>query len=269
MDFQRIFPLFQPFGLDPFCLRKKFLVFNLVNRNLKIKYRRSVLGVFWTLLAPLSVAMVYYFVFKVILNVQVPHYLAFIITGVLPWTFVAQSLMEGVESIVGAWALVSKVPIPTQVFPYVGTLTNLITLLTAVPIMIGVSIFSGVSLGYSLLTLPFFFLSLFILTYFISFSLAVGFVYFRDLRHMMTIIIQLWFYGTPVLYSENMIPAKYHWVLYVNPYALIFAGIHRILVEGKWPLPDQILGPCIWVFLITALGLGIQKYLCSGLVERI
>src|SRR3954453_19323172 len=94
---------FRPLGIDFFCLGKKFLVYNMVSRNLKIKYRRSVLGVFWTLLSPIAMTVVYYFVFKVILQVRMPHYLVFILSGVLPWTFFSQSLSEGMESIAGSW----------------------------------------------------------------------------------------------------------------------------------------------------------------------
>src|SRR5689334_7103760 len=101
----------RPLGVDLFCLGKKFLVFNLVSRNLKLKYRRSVLGVFWTLLSPIAMGMVYYFIFKVILKVQMPYYLAFILSGVLPWTFFNQTILEGLESVVGSWSIVTKVPI--------------------------------------------------------------------------------------------------------------------------------------------------------------
>src|SRR4051794_1756265 len=96
----QLLAVFQPFGIDLFCLGKKFLVFNLVSRNLKIKYHRSVLGLFWTLINPLAITLIFYFVFKVVLNVQIPHYLAFILSGMLPWSFFNQTMMEGMEAIV-------------------------------------------------------------------------------------------------------------------------------------------------------------------------
>lgn len=262
-------PVLRPFGVDLFCLGKKFLVFNLVSRNIKTKYRRSVLGLFWTFLSPLAMAAVYYFVFKVVLRVQMEHYLIFILAGVLPWSFFSQTVLEGMESIVGNWGLVSKVPVPLQIFPYVGSLTNLVTLALATPILIGAALISGVSLGPSLVLLPAYFLALFLISYCFSLILAVAFVFFRDLRHLMGIILQLWFYGTPVIYDESMIPAKYHWVLYLNPVAYVFSALHKVLVKGEWP--DFMTAGIVsfWTLLALAVALGVQKRFGRGLVENI
>lgn len=109
--------LLYPLGVDLFCFGKKFLVFNLVAKNLRTKYRRSILGILWTLAAPLSMAIVYYFVFKVVLQVKQPYYIVLILTGVLSWNFFGQTLVEGTDAILGSWGLLSKVPIPLPVFP--------------------------------------------------------------------------------------------------------------------------------------------------------
>src|SRR6202035_5870261 len=131
------------FGIDIFCVSKKFLVFNLVGRNLKVKYRRSVLGVLWTLLSPLATVMIFYFVFKVILKVQIPHYMAFLVSGVLPWSFFSQTINEGMDSIVGNAGIAAKVPVPIQIFPLVGAITNFITLFLALPVILGISILTS------------------------------------------------------------------------------------------------------------------------------
>ncbi|MEK7691631.1 MAG: ABC transporter permease, partial [Bdellovibrionota bacterium] len=165
---------------DLFCVGKKFLVFNLVARNLKVKYRRSVFGIFWTLLSPLAMATVFYFVFKIILQVTIPHYLVFVLSGMLPWTFFAQTVMEGLESIVGNGSLITKVPVPTHVFPFVGTVTNLITLVLALPILILVAIISEAPIGGPPLLLGVYVFALFFITYGVSLLAAVAFVYFRD-----------------------------------------------------------------------------------------
>ncbi len=269
MTFQELSRVLQPFGLDPFCVGKKFLIFNLVSKNLKVKYRKSALGALWTLLVPIAMALVYYFVFKVILKVQLPHYLAFIVTGIFIWNFVAMTLLEGMESIVGNWGLLSKVPIPTQIFPYVGALTNLVNLAISFPILIAVSLLSGVPLGPSLILIPFLFINLFLITYSLSLTFAIVFVYLRDLRHIMGIIIQLWFYATPVIYNESMIPPKYTWILYLNPYSALIISFHRILVDGKWPNPSEIITIAMWSFITFFFSLMIQKFLGQQLIEKI
>lgn len=259
----------QPLGVDLFCFGKKFLVFNMVSRNLKIKYRRSVLGLFWTLLTPMAMAAIYYFVFKVILNIQVPNYLIFILSGVLPWTFFGQTVMEGMDALVGNLGLISKVPVPLQVFPYVGSITNLVTLGFSMPILLGAALFSNVSLGPSLIMLIFLFGALFMLAYTISLALAIAFVYFRDLKHLMGIVMQLWFYATPVIYEESMIPPKYKWILFLNPVGSIFTGIHQILGRGQWPSRNELIATAAWTIFATFATAFLHKNCGSELVERI
>ncbi len=261
--------LLQPAGVDLFCTGKKFLVYNMVGRNLKIKYRRSFLGFFWTLLNPLAMALVFYFVFKVILKVQIPHYMAFILSGMLPWSFFSQSVIENMESLVGNIGLLTKVPIPVQAFPFVGTITNAITLTLALPILLGVALITDVQLGPSLLSLGFFIPALFLITYGLSLLLAVTFVYFRDLRHIIGILMQLWFYATPVVYNESMIPERFKWISYANPVGCIFTAFHHIIVYGTWPTQDQVVTTSLWVILFLTLAAFVRKFLCNELVEQL
>lgn len=236
--------LLKPFGIDLFCVGKKFLVFNMVSRNIKIKYRRSVLGILWTLVSPMAQAAILYFVFKVVLKIQIPHYLAFILSGVLPWAFFSQTLSEGADSLVGSVSLITKVPVPVQIFPYVGAMTNLVTLIFALPILIASALLSDVALGPSVVLILPYFAALFLMVYGMSLILGILQVYFRDLRHLITIVIQIWFYGTPVIYDASMIPAKYKWVIYANPIGSAFMGLHTIFGQGKWP---SLTGSCVFM----------------------
>lgn len=265
----RIFPFLKPAGFDIFCVDRKFLVFNLVARNLKIKYRRSILGIFWTLLSPLGMAAVYYLVFKVVLNIQVEHYPAFILSGVLPWAFFAQTTSEGMESVVGSWGLLSKVPIPGQLFPFVGAVTNFVTLIISLPIPIGAAILSGTPLGPSIVLLPFYMLLLFLFTYGFSLIAAIAFVYFRDLRHLLNIFLQIWFYGTPVLYAESMIEDKFPALLYLNPLGGIFSGIHTVLIYGGWPKPELLAAALGWTTLALSIPVLLNRRVLQNIVEKI
>jgi ABC-type polysaccharide/polyol phosphate export permease len=261
--------LFFPFGVDIFCFGKKFLVYNLVGRNLITKYRRSILGILWTLASPLSMAIVYYFVFKIVLQVQQPYYIVLILGGVLPWTFFSQTIVEGTDSIVGGAGLLSKVPIPLPVFPFVGALTNLVTLFFSSPILIGAALLSGAPIGPSIIMLPFCYLILFLITYSISYTLGVASVYLRDLRHVTAIVMQVWFYATPVLYRQSMIPEKYRWILFVNPIGQIFAAFQTILTTGEWPDPITLGPSIIWAISLVTLVCLLHKYYFKEVVERI
>lgn len=261
--------LLQPFGVDLFCTGKKFLVFNLVSRNLKIKYRRSIFGFFWTILNPLATAMVFYLVFKVFLKVAIPNYLVFILCGIFPWTFFSGTLLENMESLVGNQGLLSKIPIPLHIFPYVGSVTNLVTLFLSLPILMGAAIFTGVPLGPSVVLLPLLFFALFLLAYSFSMILSIAFVYFRDLRHIMGILMQIWFYGTPVIYDESMVPENFKWLLYANPVALIFTELRHILVHGEWPDPARLASVAAWTLGVLTVGLLVQKNFSESLVEQL
>jgi ABC-type polysaccharide/polyol phosphate export permease len=257
------------FGVDYFCLGRKFLVFNLVGRNLKVKYRRSVLGVLWTLLSPLAMALTYYLVFKMVMKVQIPHYVAFVLSGILPWSFFSQTVMEGVDSVAGNGALITKVPVPIQVFPLVGTLTNLVTLSFAVPILIGASLVTGVVLGPSVVLLVYYFLALFLFAYSLSVVFGILYVFFRDLKHLMGIGMQLWFYATPVIYSVEMVPARFRWIVYVNPVGTAFVALHRILSRGEWPSYPEVWVTAAWVVALSCVALGVYKLAAQDVAENI
>ena len=263
----RTYAYLKPFGIDYFCLGRKFLVVNMVDRNLKIKYRRSFFGLFWTLLSPLAMAGIYYFVFKLVMRIQMPHYLAYVLSGVLPWTFLSASIMEGLDSLAGNAALVSKVPIPIQVFPFVGTLTNLVTLALALPILIGASLLSGVGLSPEFVMVLFYFAALFLIAYSLALILGIYFVYFRDLKHIIGLLMQLWFYATPVLYNVEMVPRKFYWIMYVNPVGMIFVALHRILSQGSGTTALEMGVTFLWVLGLTGAALAAYKASAATVAE--
>ncbi len=259
----------RPFGIDVFCTGKKFLVFNLVGRNLKVKYRRSALGLLWTLAHPLSMTAIYFFVFKVILKVQIPHYLVFMLSGILSWNFFASSVSEGLESLVGNMGILTKIPVPVQVFPFSGTVTNLVTWLLSFPILIGAGLISGAYPGWAMISLPYFIVALFVIAYSLSVVLGIAFVYFRDLRHILSLILQAWFYGTPVIYNAEMIPVQYRWILFMNPVGHIFTAIHGIFVENRFPSVIELLMSGVWSTFMLLAALMIYKRLSGGLIENL
>lgn len=269
MNYATLLSKFQPMGVDLFCTSKKFLVFNLVSRNLKIKYRRSLLGLLWTLAHPLAMTAIYYFVFKVILQVKMAHYLVFMLSGVLTWSFFSATLSEGLESLVGNFGLLTKVPIPIQVFSYVGTITNVVTWILSLPVLLSAAWISGTGMGWSLFVLPYFVVLLFLVSYGVSLILSMAFVFFRDLRHILGLGLQLWFYATPVIYDESMIPEKYKWLLNLNPVAKIFTGIHGIFVEGRWPSQSELGVPFLWTLAIVLLALFLRRRWSDQLVENL
>ena len=249
--------LIKPFDFDVFCTGKKFLIFNLVSRDLKIKYRRSFLGFFWTILHPLALCGIYYLVFQVFLKITVPNYVIFILSGVIPWTFFSTSIIEGTDTLLGNASLLTKVPVPPQTFPLVACLTNFITFMLAIPIVIGFGLASGISYGVQLIWLPAISLILFAFAHSLSLILSVAYVHLRDLKHAIGLMIQVWFYATPILYRPEMVPKHLQFLIHLNPLGGLFCSFHRVFL-GEWPLASELGTSALWAFALYFLALLVQ-----------
>jgi len=216
-----------------FGLKNKFIIYNLVSRNLKLRYRKSILGIFWTMLIPGITAIVYFLVFQFVMKINLPNYLFFLLLGLIPWTFLSGALTLGLESIVVNHPILNKVPVPPFVFPFSEILTAFLNLLFALPVLTLVALLMDVHISIYWCLFPIYLGILFLMTYFITLTMSVLYVYFRDLRHIVSVLMQLWFYGTPVIYESAMIPEKYQFVLYLNPVALIFHGLHESVIHSR------------------------------------
>jgi len=235
--------------LELFSLHRKFLVYNLVMRNLKVKYRRSVLGFLWTLLIPLSQAAIYYIVFLKILRIQIEHYVPFILSGVMFWTFFANTLSEGMESLLINSSLLTKIPIPLQTFPWVAALSHGINLALAIPVIVIAMLLDGISLTPAFLLVPALLGGILVIAFGISLTFALVMVFFRDLRYVLALLLQVWMYATPVFYREQMIPESMRWILWANPIGLIFSSLHKVVLLGVPPPASELLGIFGWVLV--------------------
>lgn len=251
-----------------FCLHRKFLIFNLVRRNLKLKYRQSVLGILWTVLVPAASALVYYAVFLHVMKVNIPNYFLYVISGILPWAFFSTSITIGMEAIVGNHSLLNKIPIPSHVFPFTEVITNFINLLLALPVVVFIFLIYGAPGGWSILIVPFFLALLFLQSYGFVLILSVLFVYFRDLRHLMSVVIQMWLYLTPILYQIEMLPEGARKWIWLNPLAYIFDGINSAVVFGVVNF-ERIIVSLTWSFIILVLGFVVSEGCRQNLVEGI
>ncbi|RYZ92869.1 MAG: ABC transporter permease [Proteobacteria bacterium] len=251
-----------------FCFHKKFLVSNLVSKNLKVKYRRSILGVFWTLLTPLLSALVYFAVFQIVLKVQRENYLLVMISGVLAWNFFSQTVTEGVSHYVDNQNLITKISLPLQAFNLSTAATNLVTLLAAIPIVILVGIFMHVKPTLNLLALPPLILALFLITYACSIIVAILFVFLRDLRQVISLVLQLLFYATPILYAPDMVPEKYRFILRFNPLTGLIPGIQAAFT-GSLLNMATIIEALAWSVALTIVAMLMVKRMRRSVVENL
>jgi ABC-type polysaccharide/polyol phosphate export permease len=224
---------------------------------------------FWTVLIPAASALVYFIVFQFVMKVQVENYLLHIMAGLVPWTFLATSLMNSVEILVGNHSLLNKVPLPTQSLPLAEVLTQFLNLILSLPIVFALMIFTGSFAGVFVLQYLILCGLLLLFTYSLSLLVSIAFVYLRDLKFLLTIIIQFWFYLTPIMYTTSMIPEKWKFVLWLNPVGLIFEGFQISIISHEWlPLNTVII---IFAQVLSLLGLAyyINSKLKSNLVEML
>ena len=215
--------------------RYRTLVNSLVIRELKARYRGSFLGFLWTFLNPLLLLGVYALVFNFYLKIQVEHYAGFMFVGLLPWIWFSSSLLEGTNSITAGGSLVTKVLFPSQVLPVVKILANLINYLLSFPILFGFLWAMGVYQGWPLLWLPIIIVLHLLFIEGLVLILAAVNVFFRDVQHILSNLLTLWFFLTPILYPLSQVPSPFNkWALF-NPMAQITLAYQDVFFYNRNP----------------------------------
>ena len=219
--------------------RFRELVLMLVQRDLKVRYKRSVLGMFWTLLNPLLQMVVYTLVFSTIMKVGVPRFPVFLLAGLLPWTLISVAAIGSSVSLINNQGLIRKVAVPQAVYPLAVVGSKVVDLvLSLVPLAV-IAALLGRPPGLHWLFVP---VAMLLVTLF-SVGLALLFssltVFFRDMRHLIDILFQVWFYLTPVLYPQDFLDKlPYPWVktfLLLNPAAYVVRCFQVPIYEGRFP----------------------------------
>jgi homopolymeric O-antigen transport system permease protein len=209
------------------------LVRELVARDIKLRYRRSVLGIAWSQLAPLSMIAVLAFVFGTILPLSIPHYPAFLVAGLLPWAWFQSATIAATGSVVGGRDLVRQPGFPVPMLPVVSVASTLINLVLALPVMF---LFVGLSYGHipvTVLALPIIMAVQFLVTLGPCYVLSAINVRFRDIGHIVEVAMLPLFYATPVFYVQP--PARFHLVFALNPLAHLMGAYRDVLINDRWP----------------------------------
>jgi lipopolysaccharide transport system permease protein len=244
------------------------LLMALSMRELKARYRASVLGFLWTFLNPTLNMLVYVLVFGVVMHSDIKHYPYYLFSGLLPWIYFSSSVGGGTSAISDRRDLLTKVRFPAQVLPATVVLTNLINFLLSLPLLLGLGLIFGVTPSWHLI----FIIPLLIVQTF--FTLAVTYLFaalnvaFRDLQHIITNVLMMTFFLTPVLWDIKSVPAigsltreeTQSLVLTFNPVASIMVGWRDVFYEQTAP-HWQPLGSVAVVSLIV-------MWISAGVFER-
>jgi ABC-type polysaccharide/polyol phosphate export permease len=240
--------------------RARELLRQFVAKELKVRYKNSALGFFWSLLTPALMTVVFTVVFAFVIRIQVPDFAAFFLSGYLVWQFFQNSVQGAIQSIVGSGSLIKKVYFPREILPLSIVLSQLVHFVLA---LLAVSPYLIWTRGWSVLIhLPAIFLGLVVITVFtsgITMLFAGANVTFRDLQELIVVIFMVWFYATPIIYPiaifanvDNAAADIALRVLSYNPMTwfirLFRESIYGVVVANPACTPGQ---PCLEPFLAT------------------
>ena len=247
--------------------RFRGLIQSLVARELKARYRGSVLGMFWSFGNPLLLLLVYSVVFNYFLPArnEIQPYALFLCCGLLPWTWFATSLNESANSLVAGGNLIKKVLFPAEVLPIVSVLANMVQFLIGLPVLVGFLIYFAyfdpsvaatprVALHFSeLVWLPVVVLVQLILTMGLALILSALTVHFRDIRDILSNLLTLWFFATPIIYSWRVAEfTKLKVLLDLNPVTHLAVSYQEILFN-----PENAFGHRAWLLALGAASVGL------------
>jgi lipopolysaccharide transport system permease protein len=241
--------------------RYRELFYILSWRDIKVRYKQTVVGVMWSVIRPLLTMIVFTFVFNKVAGLQsgnVP-YPVFILAGLLPWQFFANALTESSNSLIGNEKLISKVYFPRIVIPAASVITSLLDLMISFGILLVMLLIYQVMPSWQIVFLPFFILLAFLTSIGVGLWIAALNVKYRDFRYIIPFIVQFGLYISPVGFSSSVIPEKYKWLYSLNPMVGVIDGF-------RW----CILGDTVqvyWTGILISLGvtffflwLGINRF---------
>ena len=235
-------------------IRYRDLLYQLVRRDIVSRYKRSALGIAWTMLHPLGMMIVLTVVFSQLFR-SVAGYPAYVLSGLMAWNFFSQSTSAAMTQMVWGSTLLHRIYLPRSAFVVAAIGTALVNLVLAVVPLLLVVVLVGLPLRWTILFLP---VSMLLLT---AFSLGVGLlfsawaIYFPDVAEMYQIVLIAWLYLTPVIYPEAMIPATYrYWFFHLNPMYYMVQVFRLPVYQGVMPSPALLLGSVLIAFGALAVG---------------
>ena len=236
------------------------LLYFLTLRDVKVRYKQTLMGLAWVIIQPLATMLIFTLVFNrfVRLNTGPLPYPLFALSGLLLWLFFANAVTNSTNSLISNANLITKVYFPRMFIPAASVGAGLVDLGVAFLLLIVMCFYYGVSLTVHVVFLPLFILLMTLLALGVGLLSAAVTVKYRDLRHALPFIIQLWMFASPVIYPASVVPQKWKWLLTVNPVAGIIEGF-RASLTGQ---------PFDWSHLLVSAAITLGLLICSVYIFR-
>ncbi len=234
----------------------RFLMRQLVSRDFKIKYKRSVLGVLWSFVNPLLMMSVQYFVFSTIFKTDIDNYPVYLLAGIVLFNFFSESTNISLYAVTGNAGLITKVYVPKYIYPVSKVVSTGINLLVSLLPLLIMSLATGVRITRAWLLLSFDLLFLLVFCIGMGFILSAVMVFFRDMQFIWSVFCMVFTYATPIFYPESILPDEWKGMLSVNPMYHFIRFFRKIILEGISPQPMDY----VVCFLISAGVFGIGLF---------
>lgn len=206
-------------------------------REIKQRYKQSVLGYAWVILNPFFQMLVMAFVFSIIMRIPdlgVPYAL-YLYAGLLPWTLFSNSLVSASNILVSNAGLITKIYFPREIFVASTILAKIVDFLLASTVFVAFMFYFRVGVTWNVLwVFPIFAIQM-LFTYGLSLFLAAANLFYRDIQYLLGLVIMIWMYLTPVIYSTEIFPPQYRWIFQLNPMAVIINAYRQVILAGGMP----------------------------------
>lgn len=232
----------------------RFLIKQLVGRDFKTRYRRSVLGVFWSFLNPLLTMAVQYIVFSRLFRFDISNYSVYLLCGIVMFNYFSEACDATLNSIVVNAPLITKVYVPKYIYPLTKVFSSLINLFASMMPLLLISLISGVRLSWSFLLIPFPVVCIAVFCLGLGMLLATSMVFFQDTRYLWSVISMLWMYLTPIIYPISILPENLVWIVKMNPLYYFVDFLRTIVIGGTSPEPVMYLYCFLWAAGMLAVG---------------
>ena len=216
-------------------VHRRDLLRELVVRDMKLRYKRSYLGIGWTLVNPLAQLFVYNFVFGVLFRVNIPNFIVYLFVGITAWNWFSAAILESTVAIIANRDLIRQPGFPAALLPSVTVGSHLIHFLLTLPILFGLVALSGIPITSAILWLPLPILVQYVLILSLCIPAACLHVSFRDTQYLLGIFLMLGFFLTPIIYDLSIVPERYHKFYQLNPMTHMVDAYRAVLIRGERP----------------------------------
>lgn len=214
--------------------RQLDLLLLLTKKEITLKYKRTSLGIFWSLLNPILLSLVLFVAFKIFMKIQMENYIFFFLSALFPWNWFSASVTISTVTLIGNVNLIKRIRFPRHFLIIATVLAQFVNLLFSLPIIIGLAYFygKGPSINW-FIAVPLLIVLQFVVTIGICLAISMVNAYFRDMEYIIGVAVSMLFWMTPIIYPLNLVPEKYRIYLILNPFTYLIAAWRDVFMSNK------------------------------------